>query len=86
MKDFTTQNNDENQNVFYLINKNWINEFKNIFNYEGLIQNLKEFNYLSNTENVQNIEEILSNNDDLIKKILASLPNVYFDKINNTNK
>ena len=85
MKDFVNQNNDENKNLFYLINKNWINEFKNNFNYETLKQNLNQKNYFSNTENVQNIEETFFNND-LIKKIIANLPNEYFDKINNSNK
>jgi len=69
----------EEGEAIYLINISWINEYKSFFDYEKLETYIA--NYLDNDD--------ISNNylsSSKIEKIIKSLPNEYFNKINKKEK
>ena len=73
--------NDENKETVYLINNNWIENYKSFFEYKDLE------NELINIDNKNHIEiKDIYITDEFIGKKISSLTDSFIEKINRKNK
>ena len=76
-------NENKNKNNIYLIDKQWIEQFKSLFIYKEFKEFLKNKNYLNQNNNIINDSQNID--DNLMKEIISNIPENLKLKINNIN-
>jgi len=77
--------NDKGKGLYYLINPEWLNKFKNIFNYSDICETLKLINRKSKEINYNNLSKYYDQIISQIDENILDSNNILFDEINIEN-